>query len=90
MVSLSAQLLRDIHKTKRMMDPSFKTFVSSWKGKSKRDIFEGLKNLKKMIKLYSDGTVEVEARCFLIVVQEGPLEEFIKHKWIIHLLKIGR
>ena len=30
-----------------------------------------------MIKLYSDGTAEVEAQCFLIVVQEGPLEEFI-------------
>ena len=77
MVSLSAHLLRDIHKIKRMMDPSFKTFVSSWEGKSKGDIFEGLKYLKKMIKLYSDGTVEVEAQGFLIVMQEGPLEEFI-------------
>ena len=33
-----------------------------------------------MIKLYGDGTVEVEAQCFLIVVQEGPLEELIKKK----------
>ena len=37
-----------------------------------------------MIKLCSDGTVEVEAQCFLIVVQEGPLEEFIKKEVNYH------